>query len=427
MNELVLLITLFLALCFLRVPIAFAMTGASLVTIVQLGLDPVQIPSQMMRGLNLFPLLAVPLYILAGEIMNRSDLTDRLMGLARAIVGGVRGSLAQINILTSMLLGGVSGSSTADAAGIGSVMIPAMTKAGYTRSFAVVITAMSSTMGNIIPPSIFMIVYGALSGVSIGALFLGGAIPGLLIGLSQMGMTAWLARKHDFPSEPRMNPGERFTAFRRSALAVGIPFVVVGGIATGIMSPTEAAAALVIYAMIVSIFIYRSLSVRQLPSVLKNAAYQASLPLFTIASASIFGWLVGYLRGPDYIVQLITAWTDSPLLIVLLLIGFLLIMGTFLSEIATIIIFMPVIQRLGDLAQMEPVHLGVLVVMTLCLGLITPPYGICLLIAAQIGEIPLAKALKDAMGFFVLFILVIALLLFVPELVLLLPELLLGR
>lgn len=222
-----------------------------------------------------------------------------------------------------------------------------------------------------------------------------------------------------------MNLGERFTAFRRASLAMVIPILVVGGIATGYFSPTEAAAALVIYSLIVSMAIYRSLSFKQLPSVFMNAAYQASLPLFTIASAAIFGWLVGYLRGPDYVVQLINAWTDSPLVIVLLLIGFLLVMGTFLSEIATIIIFMPVIQRLGDLAQMDPVHLGVLVVMTLCLGLITPPYGICLLIAAQIGEIPLLQAFKGSLGFFALFILVLGLLLFVPQLVLFLPQTLL--
>jgi len=421
------LIVLFLGLCFLRVPIAFAMTGSSLVILFSLGLDARQVASQMLRGLDLFPLLAVPLYILAGQIMNSSDLTDRLMGLAKAIVGGVRGSLAHVNILTSMLLGGVSGSSTSDAAGIGSVMIPAMTRAGYSKELAVVVTAMSSTMGNIIPPSIFMIVYGALSGISIGALFLAGAIPGILIGLSQMGLTAYLARRDNLPTEPKTEMHERLTAVRRSLLALVIPIVVVGGIASGLVTPTEAAATLVVYALFVAMLVYRSLRPRQLPGVLKSAAYQASLPLYTIASATIFGWLVGYLRGPEYIVSLIGGLTSDPTVMIVLLIVFLLILGTFLSEIATIIIFMPVIQRLGDLAGFDPVHLGILVVMTLCLGLITPPYGMCLLIAAQIGGISLHRAFKASLGFFALFVGLIALLLFVPELVLFLPNLLLTR
>lgn len=427
MIALSLLIALFLVLCFLRVPIAFAMTASSLVILLGLGLDPRQIASQMLRGLDLFPLLAVPLYILAGQIMNTSDLTDRLISLARAIVGGVRGSLAHVNILTSMLLGGVSGSSTSDAAGIGSVMIPAMKKAGYSSQLAVVVTAMSSTMGNIIPPSIFMIVYGALSGVSIGALFLAGAIPGILIGLSQMGLTAFLARRDNLPAEPSMPMAERLTAVRRALLALVIPVLVVGGIATGLATPTEAAATLVVYALIVALLIYRSLTLTQLPGVFKAAAYQASLPLYTIASATIFGWLVGYLRGPEYIVQMIAGMTSEPLFIVLLLLCFLLILGTFLSEIATIIIFMPIIQRLGDLAGFDPVHLGILVVMTLCLGLITPPYGMCLLIAAQIGEISLHRAFAASLGFFVLFFAIIALLLFVPDLVLFLPNFFLER
>lgn len=421
------LIVLFLALCFLRVPIAFAMTASSLVILVALGLDPRQVASQMLRGLNLFPLLAVPLYILAGQIMNSSDLTDRLMALAKAIVGGVRGSLAHVNILTSMLLGGVSGSSTSDAAGIGSVMIPAMKKAGYSSNLAVVVTAMSSTMGNIIPPSIFMIVYGALSGISIGALFLAGAIPGILIGLSQMALTAYLARRDNLPAEPAMAMSERVTAVRRSLLALVIPVMVVGGIATGFATPTEAAATLVVYALVIALLVHRSLRPSQLPGVLKSAAYQASLPLYTIASATIFGWLVGYLRGPEYIVTLIGNMTSDPVIIVLLLIGFLLILGTFLSEIATIIIFMPVIQRLGDLAGFDPVHLGILVIMTLCLGLITPPYGMCLLIAAQIGEISLHRAFAASLGYFALFVGLIVLLLFVPDLVLFLPNLLLAR
>lgn len=426
MTELVTLILLFLALCLLRVPIAFAMSASSVAILLWMGLDLRHVVSQMLRGLSLFPLLAVPLYILAGQIMNSSDLTDRLIAMARAIVGGVRGSLAHVNILTSMLFGGVSGSSTADAAGIGSVMIPAMQRAGYSSRLAVVVTAMSSTMGNIIPPSIFMIVYGALSGVSIGALFLAGAIPGILIGLSQMLLTAYLARRDNLPAEPAMSTAERWTAIRRAALAVFIPVLVIGGIATGLATPTEAAATLVVYALLVAMVIYRSLKPSQLPTVLKLAAYNASLPLFTIASAAIFGWLVGYLRGPDYVVAMIAAWTSEPLVIILLLLFFLLIIGTFLSEIATIIIFMPIIQRLGDMAGMDPVHLGVLVVMTLCLGLITPPYGMCLLIAAQIGKVPLLDAFRASLGYFAMFLVILGLLLMVPGVVLFLPNLFLS-
>ena len=427
MNPVFELIGLFFLLCILRVPIPYALGISSTVLILQNDISLRQLVINMMRGVNFFPLLAIPFFILSGELMNRGDITERLILVSRAIVGRIRGGLAHITVVVSMFFAGISGSSTADAVGIGSVLIPAMTRNGYPARFSVAITAMSSTMGNIIPPSIYMIVYGSLGGVSIGALFLGGMIPGILIGLSQMGVAYFMARKHGYPTEPPMHWKEKLRAFKKSSLAIVIPVMMIGGIISGLFSATEASAGLVIYCLILSLFIYRSLTWKQLPGIFMEAGLASSPVLFTLANAAIFGWLVGYLRGPDLIAGRIESITTNPYAIVALLVLFLLILGTFLSEIATIIIFIPIIQKLGELAHLHPIHLGVIVVMLLCLGLVTPPYGICLLIACGIGKVKVMDAFTECIVFIVMFLVIVALVVFFPSLTLWLPKLLMPK
>lgn len=427
MNPVFELIGLFFLLCILRVPIPYALGISSTVLIWQTDISLRQLVINMMRGLNLFPLLAIPFFILSGELMNRGDITERLILVSRAIVGRIRGSLAHITVVVSMFFAGISGSSTADAVGIGSVLIPAMIRNGYPARFSVAITAMSSTMGNIIPPSIYMIVYGAMGGVSIGALFLGGVIPGILIGLSQMGVAYYMARKHGYPTEPPMHWKERLRAFKKASLAIVIPVMMIGGIISGLFSATEASAALVAYCLVLSLFVYRSLTWKQLPGIFMEAGLASSPVLFTLANAAIFGWLVGYLRGPDLIAGKIESITTNPYAIVALLILFLLILGTFLSEIATIIIFIPIIQKLGELAHIHPIHLGVIVVMLLCLGLVTPPYGICLLIACGIGKVKVMDAFAECIMFIGIFLVIVALVVLFPSLTLWLPKLLMPK
>lgn len=422
MDPLLILIVSFFVLCLVRIPIPFALGLSALFVLLHEGISLRQMVLNMMRGIDLFPLLAIPFFILAGQIMNKSDITDRLVTFSRALVGHIRGGLAHVNVVVSMFFAGISGSSTADTAGVGSVLIPAMKRAGYPSGFSVAITAMSSTMGNIIPPSIYMVVYGAMGGLSIGALFLAGAIPGILVGLSQMGLAYYLARRHNYPAEAPMAWRERAKAGQRAALAVLIPIMVIGGIVSGLFSPTEAAAVLVVYCLFIALGPYRSLSWRDLPQVFLDAGKAAALPMFTVACAGIFGWLIGYLRGPDMVAKHIEGLTTNPAMILVLLIFFLLLLGTFLSEIATIIIFLPIIQRLGDLAGLHPIHLGVLVVMVLSLGLVTPPYGICLLISCGIGKVSVLQAFYECVAFVLLFLGIIALVAVIPDLTLWLPR-----
>ncbi|CAK7072641.1 MAG: C4-dicarboxylate TRAP transporter large permease protein DctM [Desulfovibrio sp.] len=422
METIALLIGLFFFLCLVRVPIPFALGISALIIILMIDVAPRQVVVHMMRNTDMFSLLAIPLFILAGEIMNRSDLTERLLTFATALVGRIRGGLAHVNVVVSMIMAGVSGSSSADAAGVGAVLIPAMVRAGYPVNFSVAITAMSSTLGNIIPPSIYMVVYGAMGGVSIGALFLGGAMPGILIGGTQMAMIALKAKRKNFPYAEKMTMKERLHATKRASLALLIPVIIVGGIVSGIYAPTEAAVTLVFYCLFITLFVYKSLKWNEIPEVMLAGARVSVLPLFTVACAGPFGWLIGYLRGPDMVAEAMISITQEPLLVMCLLIGFLLILGTFLSEIATIIIFLPIIQKLGAMGGMHPVQLGVIVVMVLCLGLVTPPYGICLLIGCSIGKINVLDAFWECLIFVVLFLIIVFLCVLIPGLTLWLPS-----
>lgn len=424
MESIVLLIGLFFFLCLLRVPIPFALGISSLIVILQIGVAPRQVVVHMMRNTDMFALLAIPLFILAGEIMNKSDLTERLLTFASALVGNIRGGLAHVNVVVSMVMAGVSGSSVADSAGVGAVLIPAMIRAGYPTNFSVAITAISSTLGNIIPPSIYMVVYGSMGSVSIGALFLGGAIPGILIGATQMFAIALNAKRKNFPYAEKITAKQRLVASRRASLALFIPIIIVGGIISGMYSPTEAAVTLVFYCLFLTLFIYKSLKWNQIPEVMLSGARISVLPLFTVACAGPFGWLIGYLRGPDMVAQTMMNMTKEPILIMCMVILFLLILGTFLSEIATIIIFLPIIQKLGELGGMHPVQLGVIVVMVLCLGLVTPPYGICLLICCGIGKVEVMDAFWQCGIFVLLFLLIVFLCVLIPELTLWLPSIL---
>lgn len=419
-----LLIGLFCLICAMRVPIPFALGLSSVIILLVEDISLRQVAVQIVRGLELFPLLAIPFYVLAGNIMNTGQITDRLIDFAASLVGHIRGGLAQVTVLVSMLMSGMSGSSNADAAGVGAVMIPAMRERGYSVPFAAALVAMSSTMANIIPPSIFMVIYGAVGGVSIGRMFWGGVVPGIMIGLTQMLLSYVFARRAGWPAEPRKTWGERAISFRQAGWGLAIPVIVLGGKAAGIFSPTEAAGALVVYALFVSVVVYRSLKMRDMPRVLVDSAMISVLPLFTVATAALFGWLIGYLQGPEYVAQQIVEVTKDPTMMVVLLILFLFVIGTFLSEIATIIIFMPIIQRIGDLAGMDPVHLGVVAIMVICLGLITPPYGICLMIACGIGRVSNARTFWVCAPFMVAYFVIIALCLAVPGLVLFLPNLL---
>ncbi|WP_048646694.1 TRAP transporter large permease [Nitratireductor soli] len=422
MNPLVLLILSFFVLIALRVNIGFSLIVSSVLVMYVEDLPLTSVVNQMYSGIDSFTLLAVPFFMLLGRILNAGSITERLLKVADATVGHVRGGLGHVNVFVSMIFASLSGSAAADTASVGSILIPAMKKAGYDPAFAVALTAASSTLGVIIPPSIILIVYGAFGNVSIGALFLGGIVPGALIGLFMMLYTYVLAIRHGYPANPF--PGVRVVSkvLVRGIAPLLIPVLVLGGIVGGFFTPTEGSIVAVAWALFLTLVVYRDIPLRAMPKLLTDAVIDFAVPLFTVAGAGIFGWLIAYLGAAEIVVNFITGLTSDRYGIMLLLIGFLLLVGTVLNPISATLIFLPIIQALGNQAGFDPVHLGVLSTIVLSVGLITPPYGICLLIASQIGEVRLGRAMMAVLPICGLTVLVACLSLWFPSIVLGLPK-----
>ncbi|MEM1289496.1 MAG: TRAP transporter large permease, partial [Pseudomonadota bacterium] len=327
MNPLVLLIGGFFVLVAFRVNIGFALILSSVIVLIVEDLPLASTINQMYSNIDSFTLLAVPFFMFLGRILNKGSITERLLALSNASVGHIRGGLGHVNVFISMVFASLSGSAAADTASVGSILIPAMKKAGYSPAFSAALTAASSTLGVIIPPSIILIVYGAFGNVSIGALFLGGVVPGLTIGLAMMGYTYVMAVRQGFPSNPF--PGVRVLgkSLYRGAAPMLIPVFVLGGVIGGIFTPTEAAISAVAWALILTFIIYRDVEWRELPQLLMLATVDFAVPLFTVAGAGIFGWLIAFLGAAEIVVNFITSISEDPKVIILLLIGFLLLVG----------------------------------------------------------------------------------------------------
>ncbi|MAY71948.1 MAG: C4-dicarboxylate ABC transporter permease [Halomonas sp.] len=376
---------------------------------------------RMYNGMDSFVLLAVPLFLLAGNLMNAARITDRLITLCMRLVGHVKGALAHVNVMVSMLFAGVSGSSTADSAGVGTVLIPAMQREGYPTHFAVAVTAASSVMGIIIPPSINMIVWGALTNTSIAGLFLGGILPGVMIGVAQLLMNMGYVRRYQVPVRPRASWRQLASSSKDGLLAAGIPVVIIGGITLGIVTPTEAAVIAVLYALILGFIVYRELSFRQVIDASTDTVRLCSLSLFSLVGAAIFGYLISFYQIPPKLMEGVNITDPVTLLIIMTLV--MLLIGTFMDSLPAMAIMAPIFQPLAMQAGVHPVQFGVIGVMALGLGLITPPYGLCLMISAKIGGIPLLKALATTLLYLAVMLAVILLLIVFPDIVLAIPRL----
>ncbi|WP_372799982.1 TRAP transporter large permease [Paracoccus seriniphilus] len=413
----------FIFLVLIRVPVAFALGIATVpLVVMDLRLTPFIVLDRMFQSYNSFILLAVPFFLLAANLMNSGKITDRLIQLARVLTGWMPGGLGHVNVAVSMLFAGISGSSTADAAGCGKILIPAMVKEGYDRRFAIALTACSSVMGVIIPPSILMVVWGGVMQVSVGALFLAGAIPGLMIGLALMCTVYGYARVYDYPTEGRPTLRDLWQAIRGSFLALLTPVLVVGGIVGGIVTPTESAIIAAAYALFLGMFVYRTVSIRDLGHVFYDTGRFAAISLFAIGTASAFGWMLAFFQVPRLIVGFMTAMEFGSFGTALVIAALFLFFGLFIDAIPTIIILGTVLLPVANAADIHPVVFAIIGIISLAFGLVTPPYGLCLLISAAIGGMNVVQVMRDVVIILVPMLLILILVIVFPDLALWLPR-----
>ncbi len=416
---------LFFSLMFLRVPVAVALGLACLpISLIEPHLGPMMLLGETFNAFNSFILLAVPLFLLTANLMNVGGITDRLMALARAMVGHFPGALAQVNVVLSIFFAGISGSSTADAASQGKIFIHAQTKEGYDLSFSVAITAVSSVLAVIIPPSILMIVWGGILTVSIGGLFIAGILPGLLIGLVQMATVHFYAKSRGYPTYARTPFRQTLCAAAKAAPALATPGIIIGGKIFGWFTPTESAAVAVLYATFLSVFVYRELDLKGAATALLETGRLASSALFCVGTASAFGWLLAYFKIPEVILSGVVGWEMGRAQTGFFIALVFLVVGCFLDAIPSIIIVGTLLQPISVAAGMHPIHFAMVGIVSLAFGLVTPPYGLCLMISAAIGGIPIRAVLKDVCLMLLPMLGVLALLILVPDVALFLPRML---
>jgi len=422
------LFPVFGVLVILRIPVAFALGLACVpVFMIDPRLTPFLLMNEMFKSYNAFVLLAVPFFLMAANIMNSAGITDRLVRLAQALVGHLPGGLGHINVVVSMLFAGISGSSTADAAGIGSLLIPQMKKQGFSTSFTVAVTACSSVMGVIIPPSILMVVWGGLMTVSIGGLFLAGVIPGMLVAASQMITVYIYAKIYHYPIYSRSTIKAAALAIVQAILPLMTPMIIVGGIVVGLFTPTEASAIAVFYSLILGLVIYHSIKIKDVPKVLYESARFAAISLFCVGTASAFGWLLAYYKVPLALVAFLKQFGVGPISTGLIVAGAFLFIGMFIDAIPAIIILGTVLWPVAEFAGLHPIHFAIIGVISLAFGLVTPPYGLCLLIACAIGDIKLGKALKDVAIILLPMLGVLLLVILFPDIIMFLPRIFMSK
>lgn len=412
---------LFLFLGYMGVPVAFALIAAVLVVTAFTPVSIASMMAQLFNGMDVEALLAVPFFLLVGDLMTSANVTVRMIRLSQTMVGHLRGGLAQVVTLFSMFFAGISGSSAADVAVLSRTLGPEMNREGYDRAFTAALIASASTMANLIPPSIMAVVYGATGNVSIGGLFLGGVVPGVFVGIGLM-VYSYFFGPVGFKRE-RATFGQFATATKEAAVPLMIPLIIMGGILTGHFTPTEAGVIAVAYIVFVAIPFLNIRHIGRLPRDMAMTGLLYSIPLITIGAASVFGWMLAYLRGPAVVSEWIAnAAGNDPFMIMLLLVVLFVIVGDFIDAIPAIIIFMPIIADLTKNADINPVHMGVVIIVTLAFGLITPPYGLALLMASKFINVRFGKAMIASLPIYVVFFAAIAFSIFFPEVVLWLPK-----
>ena len=421
----IIITTTLLLLLLLRVPIGFCLMLSAFAYILVDGNLPWAIITQRLEGgLQSFTLLAVPFFILAGKLMNATGVTDRIFNLARALVGHIPGGLGHANVVASMFFAGMSGAAVADAGGLGTIEIEAMRKDGYDTEFAAVVTAASSTIGPIIPPSIPVIVYAVFAETSVAALFAAGIIPGVLLGLALMVMIYWYAVKRHYPRHKRVTLRQLVGAFIQAVPPFLTPVILVGGILGGVFTPTEAGAAAVLYTLALGLLFYRTLDFRKTISVIVESTYTTATVMLIVMAASIFGYVVTMERIPVVAGEFILSLTKNKYLILLIINFFLFFVGCFLEPVAAMILLIPVFLPICYELGIDTVHFGMVMVLNLMIGLLTPPVGLVLHVVSNVAKISFESLVIEILPFFIPLVTVLFLLTYLPKVVLWMPQIL---
>ena len=417
----------FFALMLLGMPIPYAMIATSYMVLHFLHPDvPTQIVAQRVySGINSYPLLCIPFFMLAGEFMSMTSIFDRLLTLSRAIVGHIKGSLSHINVMVSLIFAHMTGSAVADTTLCGTILIPAMNKEKYPKDWTVAVTVSTSCLGVIFPPSNQMIIAALVTSQSVVALFVAGFIPGTLTGIAFMGLSFYYAYKYNFPKSGGMTWNERFRAFFKSLPALGIPFIIMGGILLGVITPTEAANAAIFYIIFVGIIGLRNIPTwKQVYAALAKVSELVGCVLFCLGAAIILGWIMAIAQIPDLLGAWVLSITKSPTLIILMMITIFLLVGTFMDPLPNILIFTPIFMPIAESIGMGKLHFTVVMVYTFIIGLITPPVGSVLYVGVALSGMSVDKFIKPLMSFVVAMIIVVLMMAFIPPLVTIVPEVL---
>lgn len=415
-----------IALMLLGVPVAYALGIASAGYMLVEGTSLAMIAQRMVNGANSFTMLAIPFFFMAGELMNISGVTEKIITMAKALVGHMKGGLAQVNIVASVFFAGVSGSATADTAALGSSLIPAMVKEGYDLDFAAAITVASSCVGPIIPPSITLVLYGILTGTDVGRLLIAGILPGIVIAGTQMIYTHFYSVKMDYPSYPKATMKEMGKAVTSGFSALMMPVIIIGGTMSGVFTPTESAAIAVFYGIIIGFFVYRNIKPKQFYESLIKVGVNSMNNMLILAAASCFSWVLTMSKAPDMLVNLMLGITDNETIMLLLILVLLMFVGFFMQASQALVVLAPILLPVAEAIGVDPVHFGLIMVVTLTFGGCTPPVGSMLFVVNSITKMGFARLTKAMLPLYIPLIAAILLITFVPQLSLLLPNLMMG-
>lgn len=417
------LFIVFLVCLVLRFPIAFSLGLSCLVYVLIEGIPLIILPAKMYSGIDVFILLSIPGFILSGNLMNAGGLTEKIINFCNHLMGHIRGGLALTNIGASMLFAGISGTAVSDTASIGAVMIPAMKKEGYDAGFSCAVTASSSTVGPIIPPSVPMIIAATLSGLSVGRLFLAGAIPGLLLGIGMMAVAYYISQKRNYPKHPKSSLKQIALSFLDTFWSLLMTFIILFGIIGGVFTPTEASVIAVFYALIIGTFVYKKLNLKKISEVVMDSMKTSASLMVLVGFANLFGWILLTERLPQIISEGILDFSQNKYMVLLLINLLLIFVGTFMETVAALLVLFPILLKVALAVEVDPIHFAVIAVLNLMIGLTTPPVGVCLFVSSSIGKVSMGEVSKASLPFLAVSFFVLMLVTLFPEISLFFPSL----